>query len=86
MVRKQCRKCKWHGVLSGYANHKAYFCAYSQYHDRPAMQRADNGSLIDTRGRDHYDCLLFECGDPETRQLSKTKIYRKTQGRREGER
>lgn len=60
-----CRKCKYHGKGAGY-NYKSTMvhCNYANETRRTCLQMID-GQVVDTRGGDYNNCLLFEPGKPD---------------------
>ena len=71
--KKKCRQCKWHGTGVGYQVKDAsgqkvmVHCNYSGFHESTPLRRID-GKVIDLRGEDRYNCLLFEKGNPEIKK------------------
>lgn len=72
--KQKCVKCKWHGVGIGYpvkvmqAGHEVtalIHCNYSSYHESSCLRAKSANEVIDIRGTDYDNCLLFEEGKVE---------------------
>lgn len=61
--KAKCKKCKYHG--RGFSG---VVCYYSVYNNRACLYR-DGKEVKDRRGQDPNECLLFEKGEQEKRQL-----------------
>ena len=70
--KRKCLKCKWHGTGVGYPvkvgnQHVMVHCNYSGYHETTTL-RSIGGKVVDLRGEDRLNCLLFEEGTPATKK------------------
>lgn len=61
--KAKCKKCKYHG--RGFSG---VVCYYSVYKNKSCLYR-DGKEVKDRRGRDPNECLLFEKGEQDKRQL-----------------
>lgn len=61
--KKKCKKCKWHGSLvgSGATGTKGVYCNYGSLHRCSCLKRI-KGHIVDRRGGDFNNCLLYEKG------------------------
>lgn len=58
--KSKCKKCKYHGRLHG-VGHNTIHCNYSSINQKSTLQRINN-KIVDTRGADYNNCLLYESG------------------------
>ncbi len=56
--REMCRQCKYKGGNA--SDHFRIFCDYSGKTDNTALKKERKGKVIDSRGKDPDNCLLFE--------------------------
>jgi hypothetical protein len=57
--KRKCKPCIYHGNRLGSGG---ISCNYSGITDKTCLKRGTKGTVIDSRGEDYYNCLLFEPG------------------------
>lgn len=64
--KKKCKRCKYHARGAGYVvktGLSPVHCDYARAHDQICLTRVGK-EVIDRRGNDFNNCLLFEEGTP----------------------
>jgi hypothetical protein len=62
--KRKCKKCKWHGNIS----FTETFCYYARIGTNGTCLKKIGDKIIDQRGTDPKNCLLFEKAIPEDRR------------------
>ena len=62
--KKRCLKCKYHAGCNTEVGgqYSRVICNYASINRSSCLKRGVNGSVVDSRGDDFYNCLLFEQG------------------------
>ena len=68
MNRTQCSECKWR---SWSRNVRAWSCNWSDIHYPETCKCRVDGKVIDRRGTDPKNCLLFEKGNQIRRMIAR---------------
>lgn len=66
--RTQCKDCKWR---AWYRNVRAWSCNWSDIHYPETCKCKVDGKVIDRRGTDPENCLLFEKGNQIRRMIAR---------------
>lgn len=66
--RTQCKDCKWR---AWFKNIRAWSCNWSDCHFPQTCKYAVGGEVVDRRGSDPENCLLFEKGNALRRKMAK---------------
>lgn len=71
--KRRCLKCAYHAGCNTEigGQYSRVICNYACIEQSSCLKRADDGSVIDSRGDDFYNCRLFKRGTAirETRRL-----------------
>ena len=66
--KSRCLKCKYHGIGHGSFSTKVddksiqVYCNYATIAESTCLKPINNKEVIDMRGEDYYNCLLFSEG------------------------
>ena len=69
--KQKCLKCRWHGMGLGWSaimpdgKNVSIHCNYSGYHDTTPLRSGANSTILDLRGEDYDNCLLYVEGMPD---------------------
>lgn len=70
--KKKCKRCKYRGRGTGYIVKTGFspiHCDYARTNDQTCLTRIGK-DVIDRRGNDYNNCLLFEEGTPVKESVS----------------
>lgn len=76
--KKRCLECRYCGVGKGgfVVNGKSLFCDYATITNSTCLRRTRKGEVIDLRGSDYDNCLLYAPGKVnKTKQLIVGRVY-----------